>query len=80
MGLREIFAAEFDDAESPNNWRLLGTLPSACLAELSMHLLDLDSSAPRQFLDWLVELGIRLNVIIDVIDVMTLRVSRRLDA
>ena len=37
-----------------------------------MHLLDLDSSAPRQFLDWLVELGIRLNVIIDVIDVMTL--------
>ena len=45
-----------------------------------MQFLDLDSSAPRQFLDWLVELGIRLNIVIDVIDVMTLRVSRRLDA
>jgi outer membrane lipoprotein SlyB len=34
-----------------------------------MHLLDLDSSPPRQSLDWLVELGIRLHVVIEVIDV-----------
>lgn len=34
-----------------------------------MQLLDLDSPAPRQALDWLVELAARLNVIIEVIDV-----------
>jgi hypothetical protein len=34
-----------------------------------MQLLDLDSSAPRQSLDWLVELALRLNVVIEVIDV-----------
>ena len=34
-----------------------------------MHLLDLDGSAPRQSLDWLLELGPRLNVVIEVIDV-----------
>jgi hypothetical protein len=34
-----------------------------------MQLLDLDSSAPRQSFDWLVELALRLNVVIEVIDV-----------
>jgi hypothetical protein len=34
-----------------------------------MQLLDLDSSGPRQSLDWLVELAARLNVVIEVIDV-----------
>src|SRR5262245_15301979 len=34
-----------------------------------MQLLDLDNSAPRQTLDWLVELAVRLNVVIEVIDV-----------
>jgi len=34
-----------------------------------MQLLDLDSPVPRQSLDWLVELAIRLNVVIEVIDV-----------
>jgi hypothetical protein len=34
-----------------------------------MQLLDLDSSAPRQSLDWLLELAVRLNVVIEVIDV-----------
>jgi len=34
-----------------------------------MQLLDLDSPAPRQALDWLVELAPRLNVIVEVIDV-----------
>jgi hypothetical protein len=34
-----------------------------------MQLVDLDSSAPRQSLDWLVELALRLNVVIEVIDV-----------
>jgi hypothetical protein len=34
-----------------------------------MQPIDLESSAPRQSLDWLVELGVRLNVIIEVIDV-----------
>ena len=34
-----------------------------------MQLLDLDSSVPRQSFDWLVELAVRLNVVIEVIDV-----------
>ena len=34
-----------------------------------MQLLDLENSVPRQSLDWLVELGVRLNVVIEVIDV-----------
>ncbi len=34
-----------------------------------MQLLDLDSAAPRQSLDWLVELAVRLNIVIEVIDV-----------
>jgi hypothetical protein len=34
-----------------------------------MQLLDLDSSVPRQALDWLVELAVRLNVVIEVIDI-----------
>ena len=34
-----------------------------------MQLLDLDSSSPRQSLDWLVELALRLNIVIEVIDV-----------
>jgi hypothetical protein len=34
-----------------------------------MQLLDLDSSAPRQSFDWLVELAARLNVVIEVLDV-----------
>ena len=34
-----------------------------------MQLVDLDSSAPRQSLDWLVELAVRLNIVIEVIDV-----------
>jgi outer membrane lipoprotein SlyB len=34
-----------------------------------MQLLDLDSSTPRQSLDWIVELGVRLNVVIEVLDV-----------
>jgi hypothetical protein len=33
-----------------------------------MQLLDLDSSVPRQSLDWLVELAVRLNIVIEVID------------
>jgi outer membrane lipoprotein SlyB len=35
----------------------------------SMQLLDLEGSVPRQSLDWLVELGGRLNVVIEVVDV-----------
>jgi len=34
-----------------------------------MQLLDLDSSSPRQSLDWLVELALRLNIVVEVIDV-----------
>ena len=34
-----------------------------------MQLIDLDSSAPRQSFDWLVDLAVRLNVVIEVIDV-----------
>jgi hypothetical protein len=34
-----------------------------------MQLIDLDSSAPRQSFDWLVELAVRLNLVIEVIDV-----------
>ena len=34
-----------------------------------MQLLDLDSSAPRQSFDWIVELALRLNLVIEVLDV-----------
>jgi hypothetical protein len=34
-----------------------------------MQLLDLESSVPRQSLDWLVELGARLDVVIEAVDV-----------
>ena len=34
-----------------------------------MQLFDLDSSVPRQSFDWLVELAVRLNVVIEVLDV-----------
>lgn len=34
-----------------------------------MQLLDLENSAPRQSLDWLAELAVRLNVVVEVIDV-----------
>lgn len=34
-----------------------------------MQLLDLDSSVPRQSFDWLVDLAVRLNVVIEVLDV-----------
>src|SRR6188474_2688713 len=34
-----------------------------------MQSADLEGSVPRQSLDWLVELAVRLNVIIEVIDV-----------
>jgi hypothetical protein len=34
-----------------------------------MQLLELDGSVPRQSLDWLVELELRLNIVIEVIDV-----------
>jgi hypothetical protein len=40
-----------------------------------MQLLDLDSSVPRQSLDWLVELAARLNLVIEVIDVYDAPVS-----
>ena len=34
-----------------------------------MQLIDLDSSVPRQSFDWLLELAVRLNVVIEVVDV-----------
>jgi hypothetical protein len=34
-----------------------------------MQLLDLDSSVPRQSFDWIVELALRLNLVIEVLDV-----------
>lgn len=34
-----------------------------------MQLIDLDSSAPRQSFDWLLDLAVRLNVVIEVVDV-----------
>lgn len=40
-----------------------------------MQLLDLDSSAPRQSFDWIVELGARLNLVIEVLDVYDTPVS-----
>ena len=40
-----------------------------------MQSLNLESSVPRQSFDWLVELGLRLNVIIEVIDVYDTPVS-----
>jgi hypothetical protein len=66
MRLREIVADEIDAAL---NLRIMGFSSFAAPRTLSMQLLDLDSSAPRQSLDWLVELGPRLNVVIEVIDV-----------
>jgi hypothetical protein len=33
-----------------------------------MHSVDVDRPSPRQSLDWLVELGVRLNIVIEVID------------
>src|SRR5688572_9100942 len=34
-----------------------------------MQLVEHDNSAPRQSFDWLVELALRLNVVIEIIDV-----------
>ena len=34
-----------------------------------MQLIEHDGSAPRQSFDWLVELAVRLNVVIEIIDV-----------
>ena len=40
-----------------------------------MQLLDNDSSVARQSFDWLVELALRLNVVIEVVDVYDAPVS-----